>query len=35
VPSLAVVQLSAGGKLDLYNAAGSVDVVVEVAGWFQ
>jgi hypothetical protein len=35
VPSLAVVQLSAGGKLDLYNAAGSADVVVDVAGWFQ
>ncbi len=35
VPSLAVVQLSAGGKLDLYNAAGTTDVVVDIAGWFQ
>lgn len=35
VPSLAVVQLSAAGKLDLYNAAGTTDVVVDVAGWFQ
>jgi hypothetical protein len=34
-PSLAVVELSSGGKLDLYNAAGSADVVVDVAGWFQ
>jgi hypothetical protein len=33
--SLAVVQLSAGGKLDLYNAAGSADVVVDVSGLFQ
>ncbi len=35
VPSMAVVQLSAGGKLDLYNAAGTTDVVVDIAGWFQ
>ncbi len=35
VPSLAVVELSSGGKLDLYNAAGSADVVVDVAGWYQ
>jgi hypothetical protein len=35
VPSLAVVQLSAGGKLDLYNAAGRVRPQLDVAGWFQ
>jgi hypothetical protein len=35
VPSLAVVELSTDGKLDLYNAAGSADVVVDVAGWYQ
>ena len=34
-PSLAVVELSSGGKLDLYNAAGSTDVIVDVAGWYQ
>ena len=35
VPSLAVVQLSTDGKLDLYNAAGTADVVVDVAGWYE
>ncbi|HVS05282.1 MAG TPA: PQQ-binding-like beta-propeller repeat protein [Candidatus Dormibacteraeota bacterium] len=35
VPSLAVVELSTDGKLDLYNAAGTTDVVVDVAGWYQ
>ena len=35
VPSLAVVELSTDGKLDLYNAAGTADVVVDVAGWYQ
>jgi hypothetical protein len=35
VPSLAVVELSTDGKLDLYNAAGSADMVVDVAGWYQ
>jgi hypothetical protein len=35
VPALAVVQLSAGGAIDLFNAAGSTDVIVDVAGWYQ
>jgi hypothetical protein len=35
VPALAVVALSAGGALDLYNAAGSTDAIVDVAGWYQ
>jgi hypothetical protein len=30
-----VVELSSGGKLDLYNAAGTTDVVIDVAGWYQ
>jgi len=30
-----VVELSSGGKLDLYNAAGNADVIVDVAGWYQ
>ena len=35
VPSLAVVELSSAGKIDLYNAAGTTDVVIDVAGWYQ
>ena len=35
MPSLAVVELSSGGKLDLYNAAGGADVIIDVAGWYQ
>jgi outer membrane protein assembly factor BamB len=35
LPSLAVVELSSTGQLDLYNAAGSTDVIVDVAGWYQ
>ena len=35
VPALAVVQLGTTGALDLYNAAGSTDVIVDVAGWYQ
>ena len=32
---MAVVQLGPGGTLDLYNAAGSTDVIIDVAGWYQ
>jgi hypothetical protein len=35
IPALAVVELSSDGKVDLYNAAGNTDVVVDVAGWYQ
>jgi hypothetical protein len=35
VPSLAVVELSSAGKIDLYNAAGTADVIIDVAGWYQ
>jgi outer membrane protein assembly factor BamB len=35
IPSLAVVELSSAGELDLYNAAGTTDVIVDVAGWYQ
>ena len=32
--NLAIVQLSAGGAISLYNAAGSTDVIVDVQGYF-
>jgi outer membrane protein assembly factor BamB len=35
IPALAVVELSSDGKVDLYNAAGTTDVVVDVAGWYE
>ena len=35
VPNLAVVQVGPTGKIDLYNAAGTTDVVIDVAGWYQ
>ena len=35
VPNLVVVKLGEGGKLDLYNAAGSVDVIIDVTGWYR
>ncbi|HRE02279.1 MAG TPA: hypothetical protein PLV68_13330, partial [Ilumatobacteraceae bacterium] len=33
-PNMVVVPLSAEGDVELYNAAGSVQLVVDVAGWF-
>jgi hypothetical protein len=35
VPNLAVVQVGPTGKIDLYNAGGCTDVVVDVVGWFS
>ena len=35
LPSLAVVELSSAGTVDLYNAAGTTEVIVDVAGWYQ
>lgn len=35
VPNLAVVKVGTGGKVSMYNEAGSVDVVLDVAGWFS
>lgn len=32
--NLVVVRLGTGGAVDLYNRAGSVDLVADVAGWF-
>lgn len=35
VPNLVVVKVGAGGKVSLYNDAGSTHVVADVAGWFS
>jgi hypothetical protein len=34
VPNLVVVKLGASGAIDLYNAAGTTDVIVDVVGWY-
>jgi hypothetical protein len=34
VPNLVVVKLGAGGAIDLYNAFGTTDVIVDVVGWY-
>jgi len=34
VPGLVVVRVGADGAIDLYNAAGSADVIVDVVGWY-
>jgi hypothetical protein len=34
VPNLVVVKLGSNGAVDLYNAFGSVDVVIDVVGWY-
>jgi cellulase (glycosyl hydrolase family 5)/fibronectin type III domain protein len=34
VPNLVVVKLGGDGKIDLYNPAGSANVIVDVVGWF-
>lgn len=35
VPNLAIVKLSADGRLEIANAQGSTDVVIDVEGWFD
>jgi hypothetical protein len=35
VPNLVVVKLGTNGAIDLYNAFGSVDVIVDVVGWYS
>ena len=35
VPNLVVVGLGANGKLDIYNAAGSTDVILDVVGYYR
>ena len=34
VPNLVVVQLSAGGKIDIYNPFGTANVIVDVVGYY-
>lgn len=35
IPNLAVVKVGAGGKISIYNNAGSTDVVVDIVGWYS
>jgi hypothetical protein len=35
VPNLVTVKLGSGGKVSLFNAAGSVHVLADVAGWYD
>ena len=34
VPNLVVVKVGPTGKIDLYNPAGSTDVIIDVVGWY-
>jgi len=34
IPNLVVVQVGATGKVDFYNAAGTVHVIADVMGWY-
>ena len=34
IPNMVIVPVGAGGKISIFNFAGSVDVVVDVLGWF-
>jgi hypothetical protein len=34
IPNLVVVRLGANGKLDIFNAAGTTDVIADVVGWY-
>jgi len=35
VPNLVTAKLGAGGRVSLYNAAGTAQVIADVAGWFD
>jgi hypothetical protein len=35
IANLVIVKLGSNGKVDIYNAAGSTDVIVDVVGWYQ
>ena len=35
VPNLVVVKVGTGGRVSLYNAAGTVHVIADVAGWYD
>jgi len=34
IPNLVVVRVGANGKLDIYNAGGTTDVIADVVGWY-
>jgi len=34
IPNAATARLGAAGQLGVYSAGGSVDVIVDVAGWY-
>lgn len=35
VPNLAVIQVGSNGNVDMYNAFGCVDVIMDVVGWYS
>jgi hypothetical protein len=35
VPNLAVLKVGTGGKVSIYNSAGSTAVIVDVVGWYD
>ena len=35
MPNLVVVKLGAGGKVAMFNSAGSTHVIYDVAGWYS
>jgi hypothetical protein len=35
IPNLVMVGVASDGKVDVYNAMGSINVVIDVAGWYQ
>ena len=35
LPNRAIVKVGAGGRIDLFNAAGSADLIADVSGWFS
>jgi Fibronectin type III domain len=35
VPNMVVVKVGADGRINVYNAAGSTDVVIDVMGWYS
>src|SRR5207237_2971350 len=35
VPNLVIAKVGSGGKVNVYNAAGTTDVVFDVAGWYS
>ena len=34
VPNLVVVKVGPNGKIDLFNPAGSTNVIIDVVGWY-